>query len=430
MHRLMRPCQADAPLPEVPQTYVCSSYGPFNLVNFAGTSDFRRLAKRAGTALTHVAIRESAVCSKMFAASKRCTACGGQPSAGLRSCAACGGASYCDRDCQTTHWKKHKPYCTPGAPRAAAPQGGASVVVACQGCGRRDLKLLPCACNTALYCSKACQRSHRSEHKPYCTPATAKPLMWQVAVDDANECVVFDVGHVQRLDVSDPDPDDLAAQQRELQQLSGVLLKAAVDKMARRCKGVFRKCQSSGDTFGEAVARNARAVAYLRDNRVLQAKQDLDKCELLMAKFETDEGAAAFTTVEQVRTLSVQTASIRLNVASVNAQVLCNENFVDSQNIARLPRGDDRRERSRVLAQRIVREVGFREVLGEWDRCADLDFAAIGFVVADDPAGACRPFMRHCAAHAMALLRDHRAEIADWREQEHRCRTLIEQWGL
>lgn len=362
--------------------------------------------------------------------SKKCADCGGQPSAGVYACKACGKASYCNRSCQAKHWPKHKQHC---APRA----GSSSVVVACHGCGRRDpapasgfRTLRPCACSKVLYCSSACRQGDRDAHKPYCAPATAMPVMWQVKVDDAGEGFAVNVSGVETPGMDDPDPRDFEAQQRALAGLSGVPLADAVDKLARRCKGVYSECASRGDTIGEAVARNARAIAYMRDNRIVQAKQQLDMCEALVAQFARANGAAAFTD-EEKRAHTVHTASISFNAASVNAQVLCEENFVDSQGVAVLPRGAERRERSWLLANRIVRELQLWVQLKEWDRCVGLNVAAIGFVATDAPTREARSFMLGCATHAMELLRDHREEIeTDWRGEEQRLRAQMTQWAL
>ena len=39
----------------------------------------------------------------------------------MSSCARCGLVKYCGRDCQSAHWKEHKPQCTPKADRVPKP---------------------------------------------------------------------------------------------------------------------------------------------------------------------------------------------------------------------------------------------------------------------------------------------------------------------
>ena len=39
----------------------------------------------------------------------------------MSSCARCGLVKYCGRDCQSAHWKKHKPLCIPKADRVPQP---------------------------------------------------------------------------------------------------------------------------------------------------------------------------------------------------------------------------------------------------------------------------------------------------------------------
>ena len=39
----------------------------------------------------------------------------------MRSCARCGLVKYCGRDCQSAHWKDHKPLCIPKADRVPQP---------------------------------------------------------------------------------------------------------------------------------------------------------------------------------------------------------------------------------------------------------------------------------------------------------------------
>ena len=39
----------------------------------------------------------------------------------MSSCTRCGLVKYCGRDCQSAHWKKHKPLCIPKADRVPQP---------------------------------------------------------------------------------------------------------------------------------------------------------------------------------------------------------------------------------------------------------------------------------------------------------------------
>ena len=61
------------------------------------------------------------------------SACGNCKGVKLKipSCARCGLVKYFDKECQSAHWKVHKPNCTPKAGRAPQPNDGSRGHQAC-----------------------------------------------------------------------------------------------------------------------------------------------------------------------------------------------------------------------------------------------------------------------------------------------------------
>jgi len=368
-----------------------------------------------------------------------CASCGCRPEAGLSACAACGGVSYCNRACQKDHWRTHKTHCSPGAARGtqrAAAHGAASVCVACDNCGRLDpapgvAKLLACACNTVVYCSTDCQRQHRSTHKEHCQPVVHTAVVRHVSVNDASECVLVDRRAVETLDVSTTESDELHALQDALSTLSGDALELAVSQLVGRYKTMCVKFEASGETFEEAAARNARSIALMCGNRLCLAKQEMDRCGVLMRKFDDENAIASYAAPADRRMVDVHRTSMRLNTASINAQVLNSKNYVECREIAKLGPGAGKRERTRKFILRMVDEMRCWEEVQEWDRCVELDFAVIKRVAADEPTPDRIRVMYTRATHALRLIREHRASMqCDWSEREKQYEPLMEKWSV
>ena len=87
-----------------------------------------------------------------------CSYCGTKSSK-LKKCTRCKRTSYCGRQCQTKHWKKHKSVCK------VKPNPSTK----CSSCGKESATLKRCAaCQVAAYCSKECQRNDWARHKLDC----------------------------------------------------------------------------------------------------------------------------------------------------------------------------------------------------------------------------------------------------------------------
>lgn len=86
----------------------------------------------------------------------------------LKKCTGCGVTWYCDRGCQSGHWKSHKKACNPIVAKAST-TSEVPVITKCSNCNKKAEKLSNCsACQTVAYCSKECQRIDWPRHKTDC----------------------------------------------------------------------------------------------------------------------------------------------------------------------------------------------------------------------------------------------------------------------
>jgi hypothetical protein len=98
----------------------------------------------------------------------------------LKNCTRCGIARYCDRDCQTRHWPEHKSVCRSTDTvelQSRDTDKHADPLPKCSHCKKASDNLKNCTrCEIAQYCNRECQTRHWAKHKKVCTNTTeAKP---------------------------------------------------------------------------------------------------------------------------------------------------------------------------------------------------------------------------------------------------------------
>lgn len=163
-----------------------------------------------------------------------CDGCGVRSTPGgatLKVCSACDSVAYCGADCQKRAWKEHKQLCKALREMAAsaAPPAGARFTnenvaraplqppspplpaARCDGCGAVEgggggggaaggavaavpVVLASCACNTAVFCGRACQAAAWPAHKAACAAARKKappPLDWSIGDYAGSDLLTF-----------------------------------------------------------------------------------------------------------------------------------------------------------------------------------------------------------------------------------------------
>ena len=103
-------------------------------------------------------------------ASTQCTYCK-KSSDSLKKCLRCEEVQYCGKECQTSHWPKHKAVCS--SSKSSHPTTSTRMpeveVKSCALCGKSSMKLMSCGkCGKVKYCGKECQRKHWKSHKNNC----------------------------------------------------------------------------------------------------------------------------------------------------------------------------------------------------------------------------------------------------------------------
>ena len=108
---------------------------------------------------------------------EHCSQCG-LKSGDLKKCSKCSKVQYCGRECQSKHWKEHKPNChktheltsvmSPSTPITHS-ASGSKKIAKCSQCGTQSEDLKKCTgCGEVQYCNRQCQEKNWLDHKPNC----------------------------------------------------------------------------------------------------------------------------------------------------------------------------------------------------------------------------------------------------------------------
>ena len=102
-------------------------------------------------------------------------------SGSLKKCTLCHAAQYCDKECQTKHWKIHKLQCkSEPVDLSTSPSKSANTELEhesqkCSFCSKQAKELKKCTrCNNTQYCDRNCQQKHWASHKNTCKPVSSK----------------------------------------------------------------------------------------------------------------------------------------------------------------------------------------------------------------------------------------------------------------
>ena len=94
-------------------------------------------------------------------------------------CSRCQTMTYCNTECQRTHWKLHKKACKASVVKAAQPTTAVATSISahkvpCEMCSSLNERPLHCSgCQTVSYCNADCQRAHWKLHKKACKDRAA-----------------------------------------------------------------------------------------------------------------------------------------------------------------------------------------------------------------------------------------------------------------
>ena len=122
------------------------------------------------------------VCKQQSEVLNESTACSycSKVSSSLKKCTLCHAAQYCDKECQTKHWKIHKLQCkSEPVDLSTSPSKSADAELEhesqkCSFCSRQAKELKKCTrCNNTQYCDRTCQQKHWASHKNTCKPVSS-----------------------------------------------------------------------------------------------------------------------------------------------------------------------------------------------------------------------------------------------------------------
>jgi len=308
------------------------------------------------------------------------------------------------------------------------------VKMLCNACGRSTPrvgsgKLLACSnCNKVVYCSRECQRLNRVEHKPNCKADTAQHHEFYIRHDEQQVLNNLNITvHGREL----LNHAHLLELQKHLAGMDVIFQQLMVDNLAARYKCRYKKFLRVGDHLGAAMALNARAVVFMCGGRLMQAKQDVDRCDAHMQQFldgprlDLDEAAR--------HSLHLTCSWISLNKQSIDNQVLCNANALEWRVVRTLPMDVHACKRMLVLADNIVKEQALWENLGDWDRCWTMDMSIITIVktfISNQNTRLgnefdCLRVLEERTTHALQLLDNHRGDMSDNPREEQTVREIV-----
>ena len=123
------------------------------------------------------------VCKQQSEVLNESTACSycSKVSSSLKKCTLCHAAQYCDKECQTKHWKIHKLQCkSEPVDLSTSLSKSANAELEhesqkCSFCSRQAKELKKCTrCHNTQYCDRTCQQKHWASHKNTCKPVSSK----------------------------------------------------------------------------------------------------------------------------------------------------------------------------------------------------------------------------------------------------------------